>query len=438
MFQLRDEPALRHALYRKMLALLDAEHKFAVQADVVQGVLAAFAERALPVDGPAAGVLADALAVLAMPELALARPADSAENDVPIDEREGKRVCDCKSARLFSVHALTPCVFGALAGAEAQLADARDRLMTRVVKRNVVENVVPIVIELKRELERRHSPLLRNLMLYLQHLFAQHEGEVNEVLQTCSDRRLAKELACKAPRLAPPLLALTQHASFSLALALSLWPDDVKQFGDAESAAARAAMPPPPPSARARPSPVADSALHCTPHARAPHTPLTRTTPASLRRTPPTSAAPKLRSASSPLTMARLSASAPARHASARAAAATSADIDEDEDECGPSVLHVASPPADAAPPTPWRVRARDHSSDAEADAELAPSFEAAPDPVLKLRFDEPTAPGAENDASLANSSDGYRSDKGAVPPTNKQSRVTRRSKRSRAAMAQK
>jgi adenosine deaminase len=47
------------------------------------------------------------------------------------------------------------------------------------VKKNVLENIVPIVIELKRYLEKRRSPLLKNVMEYLKEMLKDYKEEIS-------------------------------------------------------------------------------------------------------------------------------------------------------------------------------------------------------------------------------------------------------------------
>ncbi len=75
---------------------------------------------------------------------------------------------------------------------EAQkLADAKGKILSKLVKKNVMENIVPIVLELKQLLETNRSPLLGNLIEYLKELMKEYKDEVEEILV---DKKLIKEL----------------------------------------------------------------------------------------------------------------------------------------------------------------------------------------------------------------------------------------------------
>jgi hypothetical protein len=77
------------------------------------------------------------------------------------------------------------------AAATQKLADAKCKILSKIVKKNVMENIVPIVIELKKLLEKHRSPLLGDLMLFLKELIKDYRDEMNEVL---FDKQLIKEL----------------------------------------------------------------------------------------------------------------------------------------------------------------------------------------------------------------------------------------------------
>ncbi len=48
-----------------------------------------------------------------------------------------------------------------------------------MMKKNTVENIVPIIIALKNVFESKHSPLLRQLLLYLRELMRDYKDEVS-------------------------------------------------------------------------------------------------------------------------------------------------------------------------------------------------------------------------------------------------------------------
>ncbi|XP_050409981.2 condensin-2 complex subunit D3 isoform X2 [Patella vulgata] len=72
------------------------------------------------------------------------------------------------------------------------LATAKKQLITQVVKKNVIENIVPIVTSLKYILEKEKSPVLKDLMVYLQVLMKDFREEIVEILT--GDKQLLKEI----------------------------------------------------------------------------------------------------------------------------------------------------------------------------------------------------------------------------------------------------
>eukprot|EP01133_Synstelium_polycarpum_P002517 gene2517-2876_t len=128
-------------------------------------------------------------------------------DDILSEVAEGKmELADCANvvydalAVLASKHIkMTTIGKGAAAGddeevsaAEVAMVEAKDKLMGRIVKKNVVESIVPIIIELKHLLERRRSPLVRELMLYLKELHHDYKSEMADIM--AADRQLAKEI----------------------------------------------------------------------------------------------------------------------------------------------------------------------------------------------------------------------------------------------------
>jgi condensin-2 complex subunit D3 len=171
-FHLGDNVPARLRVYKAFLAVMSDEAKFAVQADIVQNVLTSFVggdECQLPLgdDDACQAVLADALAVLAMPEaqLSAAALADSAAAE-PADD------------------AADP--------AALAVAAAHGRMLKRVVEKSVTEHTIPVCVALKATLEQQHSTLLHNLMYFLVQIFKLHEGAVEDAL--AGNRRLAREL----------------------------------------------------------------------------------------------------------------------------------------------------------------------------------------------------------------------------------------------------
>jgi condensin-2 complex subunit D3 len=84
-------------------------------------------------------------------------------------------------------------------GESAKLNLITSKLHLQISRKIAVENTIPIVIRLKHLLESRHSPLLRNLMLFLRDLVRDFRVEMDDV--TAGDRQLARELEFDLRRL---------------------------------------------------------------------------------------------------------------------------------------------------------------------------------------------------------------------------------------------
>jgi condensin-2 complex subunit D3 len=172
-FHLGDNVAARLCVYKAFLAMMSDEAKFAVQADIVQNVLTAFLrgeDNQLRLDrdddDSSRAVLADALAVLAMPEAQLSAAA------LATDDKKAAADGDDPAA--------------------AAVAAAHGKLLKRVVEKSITEHTVPVCVALKATLEQERSPLLSNLMHFLVQVLEMHESAVEDAL--ASNRRLAREL----------------------------------------------------------------------------------------------------------------------------------------------------------------------------------------------------------------------------------------------------
>jgi condensin-2 complex subunit D3 len=170
-FHLGDNVPARLRVYKAFLATMSDEAKFAVQADIVQNVLTSFIggdECQLPLgdDDACQAVLADALAVLAMPEAQLSADALADNSAAPADD----------GVDLTAV----------------AVAAAHGRMLKRVVEKSVTEHTIPVCVALKATLEQQRSTLLHNLMYFLVQIFKLQESAVEDAL--AGNRRLAREL----------------------------------------------------------------------------------------------------------------------------------------------------------------------------------------------------------------------------------------------------
>ena len=100
------------------------------------------------------------------------------------------RLLACKEAKVGS---------GAGASADepaedgnAAAAAARGKVLSQVARKATVEAIVPIVVELKRHLEAAHSPLLRDVSLFVRELLRDHKPLLADIL--ARDKQLATEI----------------------------------------------------------------------------------------------------------------------------------------------------------------------------------------------------------------------------------------------------
>ncbi|XP_060720583.1 condensin-2 complex subunit D3 [Tachysurus vachellii] len=153
----------RFRIYRFLLKHFTDEQRFNITTRISQDVLACFVDSELPLDSEGAELLADVFDVLSLKEIKLTAISGASPNDdAPDDE---------------------------MAAAKAVL---QKKLVSQVQKKNFVENVIPLVIALKNMLEEKRSPVLKNLMAYLQVTMQDYRSEVKEVF--AADEQLAAEV----------------------------------------------------------------------------------------------------------------------------------------------------------------------------------------------------------------------------------------------------
>ncbi|XP_071500786.1 condensin-2 complex subunit D3-L-like [Diadema antillarum] len=161
-----DNTEKRMTIYRFMLSHMTDEHRFKLTAKLIQEVLGAFVDGVLPLNEETSALLKDTLHILCSKEIKLASLHAKQTNPEDIVEE--------------------------MQMAEAVMAQAKSKIISQVVKKNVIENVVPVIIALKHMLEKEHSPLLGDLMLYLKELMKDYRNEVKDILS--ADRQLASEI----------------------------------------------------------------------------------------------------------------------------------------------------------------------------------------------------------------------------------------------------
>ena len=167
----------RMTIYRFLLKHMTDDAKFTVTMTLCREILGAVVDGKLPTTGSCRDVIQDCLIILASADIKLTvqRTSTAAANE-DLDELEMQDVQAAQASRAKG----------------AALALARGKLISALVKKNAMENIIPILIDLKRTFERKQSPLLRYLMLYLKELLKDYRKELNEIL--ANDRQLAAEL----------------------------------------------------------------------------------------------------------------------------------------------------------------------------------------------------------------------------------------------------
>ncbi|XP_059903948.1 condensin-2 complex subunit D3 [Gadus macrocephalus] len=157
----------RFRIYRFLLEHFTDAQRVSITNKINQTILGCFADDELPLDADGAEILAETFSILSLKELKLqaaSAPAGGAAADEP--EEEGQNM--------------------------ATLHAAQKKVISQFQKKAFMENTVPIIIALKNMLELRRSPVIRDLMAYLQVAMKDLKGEVKELFS--GDQQLAAEL----------------------------------------------------------------------------------------------------------------------------------------------------------------------------------------------------------------------------------------------------
>ncbi|XP_056136718.1 condensin-2 complex subunit D3 [Lampris incognitus] len=160
----------RFRIYQFLLEHFTDAQRFSVTSKINQTVLACFADKELPLDPDGANILAETFGILSLTEMKLqvmSSPEVSASGEEPEEENMA-------------------------AMAKAVLQATHKKVVSQVQKKAFIENTIPIIISLKTMLEQNHSPVLRDLMAYLQVTMQDYRSEVKEFF--AGDEQLAAEL----------------------------------------------------------------------------------------------------------------------------------------------------------------------------------------------------------------------------------------------------
>ncbi|KAM6915873.1 condensin-2 complex subunit D3 [Xenentodon cancila] len=160
----------RFRIYRFLLENFTDAQRFNITNKVNQTILACFADEELPLDTEGAEILSETFNILSLKEMklqAISSPAVGAAGEEPEEENMANM-------------------------AKAVLQVAQKKVVSQVQKKAFIENTVPLIISLKGLLEQKRSPVLRDLMAYLQVTMQDYRNEVKEFFS--GDEQLAAEV----------------------------------------------------------------------------------------------------------------------------------------------------------------------------------------------------------------------------------------------------
>ncbi|KAF7667854.1 hypothetical protein LDENG_00040740 [Lucifuga dentata] len=157
----------RFRIYRFLLEHFTNAQHFKIFNKINLTILACFADEELPLDKDGDEILAETFSILSLKELkmqTMSSPAGGTVGEESDDENIGK----------------------------AALRVAQKKVVSQVWKKAFTESTVPLIISLKNLLEQKHSPVLRDLMAYLQVTMQDYRSELREFFS--GDEQLAAEL----------------------------------------------------------------------------------------------------------------------------------------------------------------------------------------------------------------------------------------------------
>ncbi|KAF3842385.1 hypothetical protein F7725_024336 [Dissostichus mawsoni] len=160
----------RFRIYRFLLEHFTDAQRFNITIKINQTVLACFADNELPLDADGGEILSETFRILSLKEMklqAMSHPAGGAAAEEVEEENMATM-------------------------AQAVMQAAQKKVVSQVQKKIFIENMVPVIISLKSLLEQKRSPVLRDLMAYLQVTMQDYRNEVKEFFS--GDEQLAAEL----------------------------------------------------------------------------------------------------------------------------------------------------------------------------------------------------------------------------------------------------
>ncbi|XP_078481505.1 condensin-2 complex subunit D3-L isoform X2 [Ciona intestinalis] len=158
----------RMEIYEFLLENMIDEHRINLTMKLCEDVLGAVVDKVIPLNKETQHILTDCLAVLCCREIRLKclKTKEDGDDDV-IMSTQVERGAALKN-------------------------EINQKIISQVVKENLVQNIVPIIIGLKNMLVEIHSPLVKNVMLYLKEVMQEYRTEVQAIL--ASDKQLASEI----------------------------------------------------------------------------------------------------------------------------------------------------------------------------------------------------------------------------------------------------
>lgn len=160
----------RFRIYRFLLEHFTDAQRFNITNKINQTVLACFVDEELPLDADGAEILSETFSILSLKEMklkAISAAAGGAAGEEPEEENMATMT-------------------------KAVLQAAQKKVVSQVQKKAFIENTVPLIISLKCLAEQKRSPVLRDLMAYLQVTMQDYRNEVKEFFS--GDEQLAAEV----------------------------------------------------------------------------------------------------------------------------------------------------------------------------------------------------------------------------------------------------
>ncbi|XP_034537815.1 condensin-2 complex subunit D3 isoform X2 [Notolabrus celidotus] len=160
----------RFRIYRFLLEHFTDAQRFNIVIKINQSVLACFADEELLLDADGSEILSETFRILSLKEMKLQAVSSTAGGPAE-EETEEENMANM---------------------AKAVLHAAQKKVVSQVQKKAFIENTVPLIISLKSLLEQKRSPVLRDLMTYLQVTMQDYRNEVKEFFS--GDEQLAAEV----------------------------------------------------------------------------------------------------------------------------------------------------------------------------------------------------------------------------------------------------